>query len=279
MRLNVYLSAEERCVPMDLESYVCGVVAAEMPAASQLAALKAQAVAARTRALWQKANGGCALHPGADICTDSAHCQGYDSLAKCQQRWGEEYSLYRDRIVSAAQATKDELLTYKGEPITVMYHAISGGKTEDAQTVFNESRPYLVSVDSYGEESAKGFAQDASFTFEEVAQKLKDSLDMDFSADQVRKTLAINDYTSTGRVESMLIDGQRIAATAFRSALGLRSTWFSMTMDDTKVTFHQRGYGHGVGMSQVGANSMAADGVDYIHILTHYYPGVSLEKR
>ncbi len=278
--MNVYLSEENRMEKMTLEGYVCGVVAAEMPATYHIEALKAQAVAARTRALWQMENGGCALHPGADICTDSAHCQGYATLSECQARWGNEYELYRNRILQAERDTRDELLTYEGEPITVMYHAISGGRTEDAATVFSQSLPYLISVDSNGEEDVGGLLTDTTLTFDEIADALNASIEgSKVSGEEVRRTLSIGEYTDTGRVKSMQVGSALIDATDFRRALGLRSTWFSLSMDDNGITFHQRGYGHGVGMSQAGANGMAADGANYSDILLHYYPGVTLEKH
>lgn len=277
--ISVYLAQEGRVVEMALESYVCGVVAAEMPAAYHLEALKAQAVAARTRAIWQTENGGCALHAGADICTDSAHCQGYATPDQCRELWGWEYTAYRDRVLQAVAATRDELVTYGGQPITVMYHAISGGRTEAAQTVFSQALPYLVSVESDGEEGVPGYRQDTFFTFDEMAALLGDAFDLDLTAQEVERTLAVAGYTDTGRVAAMLAGDKEVEATAFRQALGLRSTWFTMSMDESGVTFHQRGYGHGVGMSQAGANSMAADGADYRDILTHYYPGVLVEKR
>ncbi|MDY2655852.1 MAG: stage II sporulation protein D [Candidatus Limiplasma sp.] len=277
--ISVYLADEGRMAEMELESYVCGVVAAEMPAAYHMEALKAQAVAARTRVLWQIQNGGCALHTGADICTDSAHCQGYATPAQCRQQWGGEYTAYRDRVLEAVAATRDELVTYGGQPITVMYHAISGGRTEAAQTVFSQALPYLVSVESAGEEGAAGYQQDTTFTFEEMASLLGEALDLDLTAQEVERTLAVAGYTDTGRVAAMLVGGKEVEGTVFRQALGLRSTWFTLSMDGSGVTFHQRGYGHGVGMSQAGANSMAADGADYRAILTHYYPGVMIEKR
>ena len=277
--ISVYLADEGRTAEMELESYVCGVVAAEMPAAYHLEALKAQAVAARTRALWQIENGGCALHAGADICTDSAHCQGYATPAECRELWGDAYTAYRDRVLEAVAATRDELVTYGGEPITVMYHAISGGRTEAAQTVFSQAVPYLVSVESDGEEGAPGFLEDAFFTFDEMAALLGEAFDLELTAQEVERTLAVAGYTDTGRVAVMLVGGREVEATDFRRALGLRSTWFTLSMDGSGVTFHQRGYGHGVGMSQAGANSMAADGADYRAILTHYYPGVTVEKR
>ncbi len=276
--LNVYDHEKQCMTKMTLKGYVCGVVAAEMPAAYHLEALKAQAVAARTRVVRQMESGGCSAHPGADICTDSSHCQGYASLQACREKWFDSYDVYRDRILLAEGETKNQILLYQGQPITVLYHAMSGGKTESAQTVFAQAIPYLVSVESSGEESARGFRTDMAMTFDEIAIRLNNAIGTDtLSADIVRQTLSVGSYTETGRVKTVQVGNHEIAATAFRRALDLRSTWFSITMNQDGVTFHQRGYGHGVGMSQVGANSMASDGADYTDILLHYYPGVSLE--
>lgn len=275
--LLVYLTQEDRLARMTLEGYVCGVVAAEMPAQYHLEALKAQAVAARTRALWQKEQGGCALHPGADICTDSTHCQGYATLGQCREMWGGSYEAYRDRLLQAQKETAGQWIAYGDKPITVLYHAISGGRTENVQTVFAESLPYLVSVESIEDESARGYQQETAFTFEEIARKLNSTLDgAQLTAQDVQRSLSIGGYTDSGRVSHVQIGEQRIEATVLRRALGLRSTWFTISADDQGVVFHQRGYGHGVGMSQAGANSMAASGADYAQIIRHYYTGVDI---
>lgn len=273
--ISVYLTQEKRLVPMTLEGYVCGVVAAEMPARYHLEALKAQAVAARTRVLSQMEKGGCSLHPGADICTDSAHCQGYATMDECREKWKDGYEAYRDRILQAQRETRGQVLTYGGELITVFYHAMSGGRTEDAATVFAQSFPYLVSVESAGEESAGGFWTETKLSFDEIAQRLG----MGITPQDVQRSLSIGGYTPSGRVSAMQIGEETMDASAFRQALGLRSTWFSITADQEGVTFLQRGYGHGVGMSQTGANSMAAQGSGYTDILAHYYRGTTLESR
>lgn len=270
--LLVYLTQEERLVQMSMAGYVCGVVAAEMPAQYHLEALKAQTVAARTRALWQKTQGGCQLHPGADICTDSAHCQGYASLSECREKWGASYEAYRDRLVQAQQETAGEWMAYGDKPITVLYHAISGGRTENVQTVFSQSLPYLVSVESAEDESIRGFQQETTFSYDELSVALK------LPAEDIRRFLSIGGYTESGRVSHVQIGEKKMEATELRRLLGLRSTWFSITMNDEGVTFHQRGYGHGVGMSQAGANSMAASGADYRQILMHYYTGIEMVK-
>ncbi len=277
--ISVYFADSGETERMPLESYVCGVLAAEMPARYHMEALKAQAVAARTRAVWQQRGGGCALCSGADICASSAHCQGYKTAAECREMWGAEYEAYRDRVMEAVELTRDELICYEGEPITVMYHAMSGGATENAQAVFSQALPYLVSVRSDGEESARGFETDTRFTFEEAAELLNKAFtELNADASDVRSTLAAGSHNSSGRVSEVLICGEELPATEVRSALGLRSTMFSITMDGEGVIFHQRGYGHGVGMSQVGANSMAANGADYREILTYYYTGAEVMK-
>ncbi len=275
--ITVYLSQENRLVKMTVEGYVCGVVAAEMPAGYHLEALKAQAVAARTRLLWQKMEGGCGLHSGVDICTDSAHCQGYATLSECREKWGASYEAYRDRLLQAERETAGEWLAYEDKPITVLYHASSDGQTENVQTVFAESLPYLISVESGENPATGGLQQETRLSFEEIAQKLNVS-GMNVSAQDVRRTMAIGGYTETGRVSHMILNDQQIKATEFRSLLGLRSTAFSISADEKGITFFQRGYGHGVGMSQAGANSMAANGRSYREILEHYYTGVRIVK-
>lgn len=274
--LNVW--TEDGVRRISLESYVCGVVAAEMPAAYHEEALKAQAVAARTRAVEQEKT-GCPSHPEADICGDSSCCQGYAGESECRLRWGDEFPFYRERVTKAVQETADELLYYQGEPITALYHAMSGGRTEDVQAVFSQSLPYLVSVESAGEEDARGFWTDAAFSFGEMATLLNRSCsELHTSAEEIRQSFAVSAYTESGRVAEVRVGEKTLPASRLRRALSLRSTWFSITTDENGVTFHQRGYGHGVGMSQVGANSMAADGADYRAVLAHYYPGTELRK-
>ncbi len=278
LTLTVYDPSTQATFEQSLESYVCHVVAAETPASYHLEALKAQAVAARTRVVAQAValgGKGCVSHPGADICTDSAHCQGYATLEECRALWGDSYGAYSARIAEAVANTRGELITYGGEPITVLYHAMSGGHTEDARAVFAQSLPYLVGVESAGEETLRGCYEDAAFTYAEAAARLA-ALVPGATAADVRERFAIGAHTETGRVDTLQLAGQEIAATDLRRALGLRSTWFTLSADENGLIFHQRGYGHGVGMSQAGANAMAADGAGYADILAHYYQGTAL---
>ncbi|MDD3409690.1 MAG: stage II sporulation protein D [Eubacteriales bacterium] len=268
--LRVFHPDTGELADMPMEEYVCAAVAAEMPASYHLEALKAQAVAARTRALQ-----GCALCEGANVCTDSAHCQAFADEARRRELWGESCGAYTERVRQAVRETAGQILTYEGKPITVLYHAISGGHTEDAQAVFSQSLPYLVGVESAGEEDARGCYEDATFSYEE-AVRLLEPLSPGLTADALQSTLAIATHTATGRVSTLLLGGKEIEATELRRALGLRSTWFTLSATASGLTFHQRGYGHGVGMSQVGANAMAAAGETYQRILAHYYQGTEL---
>lgn len=278
--LQVWNAQTEKLENMELEAYVYAVVAAEMPAAYHSEALKAQAVAARTRALHQMAGAGCALAEGADVCTQSGHCQGYATNESLAEKWGDEYSLYQQRLVDAVSTTAGQVLTYDGEPILVMYHAISGGRTEDVQAVFAQSLPYLVSVESTGEEGIRGYREDTAYSLEEAAGLLNAAFpELEATPQDLQKNLVIAAHTDTGRVETLLLNGREIRGTDFRKALKLRSTLFTFTMDSDTITFHQTGYGHGMGMSQAGANRMAADGHGYAVILSHYYPGTVLEKQ
>lgn len=145
--------------------------------------------------------------------------------------------------------------------------------------MFSQGFPYLVSVESGGEEGARGFQQDTRLTFEEIAEKLNAAPGHEAHAPGGGADADGGGLYGFRRVAAMLVGGRRVEGAAFRQALGLRSTWFTLSMDEQAVTFHQQGYGHGVGMSQAGANSMAADGADYRSILMHYYPGVAIEKR
>lgn len=263
-----------------LEDYVTGVVAAEMPAKYHPEALACQAVAARTFAIRQcRALGGngCGSHPGFDVCTDSACCQGYLTPAAQRDKWPGEYSAMSSRIESAVRVTAGQILTYDGMPIEALYHASSGGMTEDAAEVFSSARPYLISVDSPGEEGYAGYVTQTTFSFSEAAQLLAEAFpDCGITADDLPNQLELRSSTASGRVDTVSVGSRLATGTQLRQALGLRSTLLTWTFDEERVTFQTRGYGHGVGMSQAGAQAMAAAGESYADILAHYYPGTHL---
>ena len=280
--IAVYDTDLGKTVKMPLEQYVAGVVAAEMPASYHLEALKAQAAAARTRAVWQAAflgGTGCANHPGADICTDSTHCQSYMSSAKRAEKWGASALAYEERVCRAVLETKGSILTYDGKPITVLYHAVSGGHTEDVEAVFAQSLPYLRGVESRGEENTGKYQTEQTFTNEKAASLLNAAFPKaKVSADTLALELDVTQKTLTGRAAKVRVGSVEVTGRELREALALNSTLFSISFTESAVTFAQKGYGHGVGMSQAGANAMAAAGSSWMDILTHYYTGINIAK-
>ena len=214
LTLRVYFADAEEIRLLPLEDYVFGALAAEMPANYAPEALKCQAVAARTRAVAQSrafGGNGCVRHPDCDICTDSACCQAYQTDAQLQARWGSEYVVLRARIDRAVRATDGLLLTSGGLPIEVLYHACSGGKTEDAAAVFASAKPYLVSVDSPGEEGYAGFRADTSFSCEEAADLLLRAFPgCGVTADTLPSAIRLQSTTASGRVATLLVGSQTV---------------------------------------------------------------------
>ncbi len=278
--LRVYDAEVNAVRLLPLEDYLIGVVAAEMPASWPPAALACQAVAARTRALAGSARyggQGCARHPEADVCTDSACCQGWLGPEARKARWGDGAAPCERRVRQAVQATAGQLLTYHGQPIETLYHAASGGRTEAARAVFSADVPYLQSVASPGEESYDGFTAVQRFSLEDAAAQLLCAFpESSVTAADLPAQLELLSLTETGRVQEMRVGNVTATGREVRAALGLRSTLFTWECAGDTLTFSVRGYGHGVGMSQAGARAMAEQGAGYEEILSHYYPGTVL---
>ena len=271
--VEVFVDGE--VVKMPLEKYLVGVVAAEMPASYEPEALKAQAVAARTYTLYKMNNGGCTLHPGADICTDSTHCQAYLTDQEMKEIWDGDTDAFLEKVQSAVFSTAGEVLYYNGEEIQVFYHACAGGQTENSENVYAKALPYLVSVQSEGEEEYAKFYGQVSFSFDKFKTAME-TFSPSIKIDDIGSCIGrINRYDS-GRVESIEIGNETFTGREIRGVFSLNSTNFTVEISD-KITFSTKGYGHGVGMSQTGANAMAKDGASYIDILTHYYTGVTIE--
>ncbi len=249
---------------LNLEEYIIGVVAGEMPASFEVDALKAQAIAARSYAL-SKINTATTSY---DLLTDVSN-QVYITTTDMQEKWGSDYEYYYNRIKDAVLETKDLVMEYDGEVISAYYFAMSNGYTEDASLVFGETHDYLESVDSTWDENVKNFEVTTTFSKEEFCEKL--SLDC--------SNIAIENIvrSATNRVNSITINNQEFKGTKIRSLLNLRSTDFDIDITD-KVTITTKGYGHGVGMSQYGANEMAKKGYTYEEILNYYYKGIDIVK-
>lgn len=261
---------DEKLEKMSETDYLICVLAGEISPKCELEALKAQAVAARTYLYNKIIYGGCNKGDG-DICADYKHCQAFKSLENMRSQWGKSFEEYFNKISLAVTETRQEVVLYNQKPINALYHSSSSDKTEDCVSVFGGNYPYLVSVSSSEEASEDKIV---TFSKEEFLQKVNSYFDLSLSKIEI-KILA---YTDSGRVKSVMLGNKEVKATALRTCLGLRSTDFTFSANETEITFSTFGYGHGVGMSQAGAKQMAEDGKDYKQILTHYYSGVSIEK-
>ena len=255
-------------VSSELEEYLVGAVLGEMPAYFESEALKAQAVAARTYARKAHTTGG--KHGDGSVCSDYACCQAYISEEEYLALGGSLASV--QKIRSAVKATENLVLTYEGTLIEATYFSCSGGKTEDAVAVWGNDFPYLRSVESPGEEEASYYRDKADFTRLELEAALGAAL----PEDTVQWFGEIT-YTRGGGVETIRIGDSLFSGTMVRSLLNLRSTAFSVEVQGDSAVFTTRGFGHRVGMSQYGADAMAAAGATYREILYHYYPGTELE--
>ena len=256
---------------MGLEDYLWGVVAAEMPAAFEPEALKAQAVAARSYTLWQMAHPGTA-HPQAEVCCDYACCQAWVSRQERLERWPEEErETYARKITQAVADTAGQVLTWEGEPALAVFHASCAGETHSALQVWGQDIPYLVSVSSpEGEGDAPNYYSVVSLTPEEFREKAQAACPGAVLGEDVSA------WVRQDSPDSLTIGGVTLPAVEVRQAFGLRSASFTVECDADGVRFYVTGYGHGVGMSQYGANVMARGGADWREILDHYYPGTEL---
>ena len=260
---------------MGLEDYLVGVVSAEMPADYQPEALKAQAVAARTYTLRKMQHSGCGRKDGADVCTDSGHCQAYAEESRLKKRWGSAYERNLEKIQQAVYSTAGEILTYEGKTIDAMYHASSGGHTENSEDVYKNEIPYLRGVES---PDTAGYEKTVTYSRSEFAEKINKKLNTALSADALENDLEILSRYESGRVAKIRIGDETFSGSKFRGAAGLPSALFSYKLTDSEIIFSTQGHGHAVGMSQSGANHYAEQGWDYQQILFHYYTDVVLEK-
>jgi len=283
IQLKVFHAATRSIISLPLEEYVVGVVAAEMPASFSPEALKAQAVLARTYAvakLPRYGGQGSVLSRGADISTDPRHDQAWMGREEMRARWGfVNYYLYSRKIRKAVEETRDLVLTYQGGLIEAVYHSTSGGMTENAQDVWGHSYPYLVSVPSPIEAFSPHWRTDVRVSLNRLASCLgvSRSLLLAESQNPAREVIEVVSASRTGRVTEVKVGGKTFNGHEFRHLLGLPSTWWTWTLEGDAVIFSTRGYGHGVGLSQFGAEGYAREGRSFVDILRHYYPGTWLQ--
>ena len=277
--INVYISAEDKVVTMSKSQYLKEVVAAEMPADFEPEALKAQAVAARSylesRQNAYRVSGTPPEHKGADACTDHTHCKAWMSEAKRRELWGADADKNWEKIGRAVDETAGEVIKYSGEIISAVFHSTSSGKTENSKDVWGGERPYLVSVESPGDLVSPKYSSQNQFTLSEFKRIAAENIEgVDFNKGIVSDIKR----SEAGGITEVTVGGVKIHGTKLRSIYGLRSTNCQINVTDEKVTFDVKGYGHGVGMSQYGANYMAKEGKNYKEILTTYYQGTEVKK-
>lgn len=274
--ISVFDVKTNRVFEVGLEEYVFCATAAEMPASYELEAIKAQALAARTYAFTHMrelyADSTPCKKGLSDVCTDSGCCQSYKSIESLFEKWGSNASRYAKKVYEAVKVTKGEIVSYQGEPILALFHASSGGVTENSENVFSSALPYLVSVDSPNEEFHTHFADTKVLSAEYVVEAINTSfLEANLRKAELSKQIKVLERYISGRVKTVQIGNSTCTGRDLRNTLGLNSANFSIEFDSDKVIISTIGFGHGVGMSQAGANAMAQAGSNYIQILTHYY--------
>lgn len=258
---------------LSLGEYLWGVVAAEMPASFELEALKAQAVAART--YWACLLGS-GKHEGADVCGESVCCQAYVERQEACANWGEKGKDYAARISAAVEQTDGLCVTYAGKPIQALFFSSAPGSTVDAQTVWGREVPYLVSVDSPEGDEVPNYRSQLTMTTGEFRSLVQEQYpDADLSG-PVSGWLSEFVWEPSGTVNTVKVGGVTLTGGQARKLLGLRSACFGVSVKGEEMTFHVTGHGHGVGMSQYGANAMARQGKDFEEILTWYYTGAQV---
>ncbi|WP_051318481.1 stage II sporulation protein D [Cohnella thermotolerans] len=277
--VRVYLSAEKRIETVPLETYVRGVVAAEMPLSFEPAALEAQALAARTyivRRLLYRDKTGVPV-PAADV-TDTQTHQVYRSLADMDSLKKSDEAAW-DKADAAARKTKGKILTYKGEPIEALYFASSNGYTENSEDVFPFSLPYLRSVASpWDREETDAWSETKEFSLQQFYKALGIKNSAVLARNGASDDVHIADRTKGLRVKTLQVGGQTLSGTEARDKLELRSAAFDLTATSRNVVITTYGNGHGVGMSQWGAEGMAKQGKTAEQIVKHYYLGIQVEE-
>ena len=261
---------------MDLNEYLWGVVAAEMPASFELEALKAQAVAARTYSL-NKA-GQAANHPEADLCTDHTCCQAWSAREKAQANWGDNAQTYTDKITRAVAETNGEVALYEGSLISALYHSSSTDTTQDAVAVWGGNVPYLKSVPSPEGEEVPDYHSTVTYPSQETRDRILQAKPEAVLEGDPANWFTNAVYSDGGSVLTIDLGGVTVSGHEARTIFDLRSASFTVETTPDSVTFSVTGYGHGVGMSQYGANAMAAEGKTYQEILQHYYTGITVES-
>lgn len=268
--INLYLTEEKTVIKMNLETYLIGCVAAEMPANFELEALKAQAVCARTYALCKLIDN----HPypkKANLSDDILSCQAYVSVEDFYKRHPQKPEILLSKVKKAVKETEGIVMLYNGQPIDALYHSTCGGRTASAEEVWGNKVPYLISKKCSYCVDSKHYLSTQTFPFADINQALATKITFNSS-------IKISQKSSSGRTLEINLGDTKISSLKLRQALKLPSNWVSLKSDARGVTISCRGYGHGVGMCQYGANGLALKGEAYKGILNHYYHNIDIYK-
>ena len=276
--ITVFLSKQKKNLTVSEFEYVCGSVAAEMPLTYHEEALKAQAVACYTNGLRLKASGNKEKVNGADISNDTSVHQGYLTKEERKAKWGSDYEKYEAKLEKCVTEVLGEYLTYDSEYCLCAFSAICTGTTESAQNVWGSKVPYLVSVKSSGDTLSPAYSTTNTFTKSQFISIMKD-LDVSISAKtNLKDVIGKEKLSKAGTVLKIEIANKELSGEQIRKAFSLKSAAFKIQATEKEVTFKVSGYGHGVGMSQYGADFMARQGSTYDEILMHYYKGTEIKK-
>lgn len=266
---------------VSVRDYVIGAVAAEMPASFESEALKAQAVAAHTyaerqRSLQRKAPDS-ALGT-ADFSDDPNKYQGFFTDEKIHHYFGDNYDIHYNKIAEAVDEVLPYIITYNDEPIIAAFHSMSSGKTESAENVWGTAVDYLVPADSKSDEDAPNYLDETEISVDFVQARLEKVFEGVNLGDSAEKWIKVKEKSKSGTVIKVNVGDLLLSGNDLRTAFGLRSADFDVDFKDGKFIFTTRGYGHGVGMSQYGANHMAQKGKEWREIIDHYYADCTITK-
>ncbi len=271
--VKVMSASSNNITEMPLKEYLIGVVAAEINPAYHEEAIKAQIIASHTLLLYVKEHKSDSLK-GADISDSSGSHQGYLSENDQKKKWGDNFDTYHKKIEKCVDEVITKTLQYDGDYINAAFHAISNGQTENCADVWGGDYPYLTSVTSIGDKLSPAYQSQVSVTEKEFKEKLiKQNIEFKGSAEKWIEKVT---NTETGMVKTIQICGKNLKGTEFRTLFSLKSSTFTYEYKDNQFVFTVNGYGHGVGMSQYGADYMARQGFSYKEILHHYYTGAEI---
>lgn len=276
-KINLLHNNENVVETLELEDYLINVVAAEMPVEYEEEALKAQATVARTYTLYQIENGH--KHDNADVCDSSTCCQAWISKEKRYEKWGDNQDGKWSKLTNAVYSTAGEVITYNGKPIDAFFHSNSGGTTEIPINVWGGSDfPYLQVVETSGEDEYSQYYSEKEYTKAEIESRMKSAYS-DFSIDwNEENCIEILEYTESSRIKTLKIGNKNISGVEARKIFELKSSNFTYEISESTVKFKVIGYGHGVGLSQTGSNTLAKEGKNYKEIIEHFFKNIEIEN-